>query len=115
MKQSLDTLAHFLYEPTMAGKDVAVARWHHRIHLIPGWLVTWVCDRYDASLWAEFDATEDEIDAMMTVAEPVDLGRVCGWQCEHFTMTSGPGILTGPPTMSSCQCKMRPIYDERTS
>src|SRR5437899_639668 len=47
--QALDSAAHFL------------DRWH----LIPGWLLKAVCDRHDRDIWAEFDTTEDEIDAMM--------------------------------------------------
>ncbi len=46
----VDTVAHFLYCPTMRGSGFEQARWHHRIHLIPGVLLRWICDRYDASL-----------------------------------------------------------------
>jgi hypothetical protein len=46
----LDSAAHFLYAPTMHGKRMAVARWHHGIHLIPGWLFRAICDRFEASL-----------------------------------------------------------------
>lgn len=48
--QWVDAAAHFLYCPTMLGRDSARTRWHHRIHLIPGRLLAWVCDRYDRSL-----------------------------------------------------------------
>lgn len=46
----LDSVAHFLYCPTSPGPVVARARWHHRIHLIPGFVLAWVCDRYDLAL-----------------------------------------------------------------
>jgi hypothetical protein len=52
----IDGVAHFLYCPTMLGRRVAVARWHHRIHLIPGHLLARACDRYDRAL----GATEDD-------------------------------------------------------
>lgn len=39
-----------------------------------------------------------------------ELGRIVGWTCEHFTMTSMPGIL-GKPTMSGCGCEMSPVYE----
>lgn len=48
--QWVDAVAHFLYCPTMLGRYAARERWHHRIHLIPGRLLAWVCDRYDMSL-----------------------------------------------------------------
>ena len=47
----LDSIAHVLYAPTMHGRQIAVARWHHHIHLIPGWLFGLICDRFEASLW----------------------------------------------------------------
>lgn len=53
--QAADSAAHFLYEPTMFGRRVARARWHHHLHLIPGWLLKVVCDRFEAAIWAEFD------------------------------------------------------------
>ena len=43
----LDRVAHVLYCPTMLGKDCVRDRWHHRIHLIPGFVLEWFCDRYD--------------------------------------------------------------------
>lgn len=46
---ALDGLAHMLYAPTMLGRRSGRTRWHHRVHLIPGRLLGWVCDRYD--LW----------------------------------------------------------------
>jgi hypothetical protein len=52
-----DSVAHFLYCPTMLGRRSARARWHHSIHLIPGRLLGWVCDRYDLSL----GLTRDEL------------------------------------------------------
>lgn len=42
-----DTLAHALYCPTMYGRRIVRARWHHRIHLIPGWLLAAACDAYE--------------------------------------------------------------------
>jgi hypothetical protein len=50
MWSTLDSLAHLLYAPTMMGRRCARARWHHRIHLIPGPVLAWVCDRYDVWL-----------------------------------------------------------------
>jgi hypothetical protein len=52
-----DWLAHVLYCPTMLGRRCVRARWHHNIHLIPGWLLAWVCDRYDLAL----GVTPDEL------------------------------------------------------
>jgi hypothetical protein len=43
----LDVLAHFLYCPGMMGRRIAARRWYHSIHLIPGWLLAWVCRRYE--------------------------------------------------------------------
>jgi hypothetical protein len=45
----LDTIAHFLYAPTLRG-GAARARWHHRIHLIPGSWLAYPCDRYERLL-----------------------------------------------------------------
>lgn len=45
-----DSLVHFLYCPTMLGRRSARARWHHRIHLIPGAFLAAVCDRYELAL-----------------------------------------------------------------
>lgn len=47
MWKIIDAVAHVLYCPTMLGRRSARTRWHHRVHLIPGRLVGWVCDRYD--------------------------------------------------------------------
>lgn len=46
----LDGIAHVLYCPTMLGRRHARTRWHHRIHLIPGAVLNYMCDRYDRSL-----------------------------------------------------------------
>lgn len=46
----LDHVGHFLYCPTMLGRRHAVARWHYRVHLIPGRLLSVICDRYDRAL-----------------------------------------------------------------
>jgi hypothetical protein len=45
-----DALAHALYCPTMLGRRIVRARWHHRIHLIPGQLLVVACDRYERSV-----------------------------------------------------------------
>lgn len=42
-----DRLAHVLYSPSMLGGQASRVRWHHHIHLIPGWLLEAVCDRYE--------------------------------------------------------------------
>lgn len=42
----------------MAGRRLAAARWHHRIHLLPGWLLSMICDRFDLSL----GLTQDELE-----------------------------------------------------
>lgn len=34
--------------------------------------------------------------------------QVCGWSCEHLSMTSIPGVLGQVSTW--CGCKMMPIY-----
>lgn len=47
----LDPLAHFAYQPTALGRRAyRTTRWHHRIHLIPGRWLAWVCDEYDRQL-----------------------------------------------------------------
>lgn len=66
----LDSVAHFLHTPTMAGKRVARARWHHHIHLIPGWLLKLVCDRHDRNIWAQFDdGAEDAAYAALAASQ----------------------------------------------
>jgi hypothetical protein len=131
----LDSAAHLLYTPTMHGSRIAVARWHHHIHLIPGWLFRFICDRFERSVWAEFDTTEAEIDAMMAGADPDETFYeedepvaevlaayergvkgvtarpvVYGWRCAHFSISATlPGLLAGPPAKSFCDCEMQPI------
>jgi hypothetical protein len=70
----LDSAAHVLYTPTMHGKRIAVARWHHHIHLVPGWLFKFICDRFEASLWRGTPDFE------------------C---CPHITYSSLPGLTCG--------------------
>lgn len=48
--QIADTIAHFLYCPTMLGRRVSRVRWHHTLHLIPRALLDAICDRYEATL-----------------------------------------------------------------
>lgn len=48
--QIADAAAHFLYCPTMLGRRAARARWHHRVHLVPGALLEWICSRYDQAV-----------------------------------------------------------------
>lgn len=48
----LDTLAHALYCPTLAGKRCARTRWHRRIHLIPGRLLALACHLRDGQAGA---------------------------------------------------------------
>jgi hypothetical protein len=36
------------------------------------------------------------------------LGTPVGWRCEHFNMTSLPGVLGRP--MGFCGCEMQPVY-----
>lgn len=45
--RAVDSAAHVIYCPGMAGRRVARARWWHRIHLMPGWLLEFVCDQLD--------------------------------------------------------------------
>jgi hypothetical protein len=132
VKRAIDSAAHFLYCPGMLGRRLAIARWYHRVHLIPGWLLKLVCDRFEHSVWAEFDTPEDETDAMMADAteafyeedEPVEkviaafntgekgvTAKPVGWKCQHLTMTATlPGILPSPPIVSWCDCEMQPVY-----
>jgi hypothetical protein len=44
---AVDSVAHFLYCPAMTGRWVARHNRLHDIHLIPGSLLRWVCDRLD--------------------------------------------------------------------
>jgi hypothetical protein len=48
-------VAHFLHCPALFRRHIARARWYHRIHLIPGWLLRRWCDQFDRDLLAEFD------------------------------------------------------------
>lgn len=66
-------IAHFLHCPAMYGRKVAVARWYHRIHLLPGALLRRWCDRLERDLMMEFDTTEAEIDTMMARGSKVEL------------------------------------------
>ena len=45
--QRLDSIAHLLYTPTMAGRRCVRTRWHHHIHLIPTAVFVWICDRWE--------------------------------------------------------------------
>lgn len=45
--QVADSAAHFLYCPGMGARRSARARWHHRVHLIPGFLLRLACNRLD--------------------------------------------------------------------
>lgn len=82
--RALDSLAHFLYAPTMLGRRVSVARWHHRLHLIPGRVLERACARLDAAL----------------APRP----RVSGWMCSHLTITGPVSDVRAP-----CGCEMTPI------
>ena len=53
--EPLDDVAHFLHTPLMLGHRVAVARWYHRLHLLPGWALRPICDRFDLSLGMTWD------------------------------------------------------------
>ncbi|HYJ33809.1 MAG TPA: hypothetical protein VE326_11370 [Candidatus Binatia bacterium] len=57
MWKVIDTLAHFLYCPTMFFRRCARERWHHRIHLMPGRWLAPICDRYERWL----GVTPDEL------------------------------------------------------
>jgi len=46
----LDQGAHMLYLPTAHGRRCGRVRWHHRLHLLPGPVLGWVCNRYDTAL-----------------------------------------------------------------
>jgi hypothetical protein len=47
--QAADSAAHFLYCPGMGARRSARARWHHRVHLIPGCLLRLACGRLDGA------------------------------------------------------------------
>jgi hypothetical protein len=57
---------HWLYDPAAWGRKAYAIRyrWLH-VHLIPGWLMNWACDRYDRSL----GLTEDEIRRVQPTSE----------------------------------------------
>ena len=111
--EALDSLAHFLYRPTMLGRGLAVARWHHRIHLIPHRLMDLICGPYERSIWAGFEddePLEDVVAAFERGQKGITAPPVTGWKCPHLTITaSAPGILLGPPVKSWCDCVMEPI------
>jgi hypothetical protein len=52
---AVDWVAHFLYCPLMFGRRSARYRWWHRIHLIPGGLLSVACGAYDRRLGASED------------------------------------------------------------
>lgn len=94
-----DNVAHFLYCPTMLGSRAARARWHHRIHLIPGFLLARACDALDRDL----GVTEDE----MYRTAPVR-ALACPDGCTHIELglTGGTGGLTSGE--GACGKPMRP-------
>jgi hypothetical protein len=102
----LDAVAHFLYCPTMLGRRCARARWHHNIHLIPGWLLAKACNRCD-------DFWDDEpVEKLLAAFDALPKGKTVvpvGFRCQHVTMTTGGGIFKGRPTVW-CGCKMTPIF-----
>ena len=98
----LDAAAHFLYTPTMLGSRATRARWHHRIHLIPGGLLSSICDL------AEADMSEAEVDEAMRVGEPVQVAAPVGFRCQHMSLTVAGGLITKPVTW--CGCTMQPIF-----
>ena len=75
----IDAVAHFLYCPTMLGKRVARGRWHHRIHLIPGWLLARVCDAHDRSLGVT--RSEMRRRSMTCPAGHMTITGLDGWTC----------------------------------
>lgn len=90
--KALDDVAHFLYCPTMLGSRAARARWHHRIHLVPGFLLAVVCDAYERSLGTYEDW-------------PLDTRAIsCPDGCTRFEV--GNGVLTGG--VGVCGERMRP-------
>ena len=53
-------IAHFFYCPAMFGRHVAIARWYHRIHLLPEWLLLRLCNRLDRALLAAEEEDHDD-------------------------------------------------------
>lgn len=126
----LDSVAHFLYCPGMLGRRMARARWYHRIHLIPGFVLAWVCDRFEARLLANSDDWTD--DPTMTLAEtkhilerliipgsgvaiaPKELptargSEPIGFRCDHVSMAAGGGVRL-VSVSAYCGCEMTPIF-----
>lgn len=48
--QFVDWWGHLLYEPTGLGRRGYRHRWHHNVHLLPGFVVSWICYKYDLAL-----------------------------------------------------------------
>ena len=90
--ERLDTVAHFLHTPLMFGHRITVARWYHRLHLLPGWALNPICDRYDLAL----GITRDE------------LRRTSPVICPHITSYSGITNVT-------CGCGGRVVTSTTSS
>jgi hypothetical protein len=108
--RALDTIAHFLYCPAMAGRRIVQARWYHRIHLIPGWLLARICDRYEERLLAPVgDESTAEILAAFERGEKFQTVVPSGFRCDHMDVAIAGARWTAVPEFG-CGCRPAPVF-----
>lgn len=118
--QWADSLAHFLYCPTMLGRRAARARWHHRLHLIPGFLLAKACDAYDRSLGVTEAEMHSTGRARVEIDPNVRLGRdrtFVGFEDVHGIIAPGMEVdvfsgnwLAGTATVDEVNQAARLVY-----
>ena len=93
MWRVIDSTAHVLYCPTMLGRRGAHTRWHHRIHLIPGPWLGWVCDRYDRWL----GVTPDELRRTHMISKSSTLKEIRVVDSARVIVEVQAGLIPGTP------------------
>lgn len=64
-------------------------------------------DRQPVSDWIRNAVWWERARRQVEATPPAPPSRI-GWQCEHLTMTSMPGVLG--PVGAWCGCEMQPVY-----
>jgi hypothetical protein len=124
MLRALDTIAHFLYCPAMAGRRIVRARWYHRIHLIPGRLLARICDRYEGRLLASSaehdglpesmrreiaDRHRDEVvEGSGAAVAPLRLPD--SYRCDHMSVSIGGAARWTAVPEFNCGCRAAPVF-----
>lgn len=123
---ALDAVAHFLHCPTMLGRRSARYRWHHNIHLIPGFALAWICDRYELAMGVTPEELrrdrQDAADADEAMADPSPripmdsiLARYAerplpsGYACPHGSIGISSNATLSNATCGH-GCTMQPVY-----